>query len=195
MSAVGVLALQGGFAAHIASLADQGLSTRLVRREADLAGLAGLVLPGGESTTMLTLLAGTPLEQALGRFIGSGMPVLATCAGVILLAREVRGPAQPSLDLLDVAVERNSYGRQLESSVEALAVTEPRELGAEVLEGVFIRAPRLVELGGKVRVLARRGDEPALVREGNTLAATFHPELSPRSPVSAYFAAMVRRKG
>ena len=192
MATVGVLALQGDFAAHAAALRGQGLTARLVRREDDFDDLAGIVLPGGESTTMLTLLGGGPLEDALVRTLSSGLPVLATCAGVILLAREVRSPSQRSLNLLDVAAERNAYGRQLQSSVEPVTVTAPEELGVEEMEGVFIRAPRIVDPGAGVRVLAERGGDPVLVRQGDILAATFHPELSAGSPVLALFAARVR---
>ncbi len=189
---VGVLALQGDFEAHVRALAARGVTAVEVRTPADLDGVHGLVLPGGESTTMLTLMEGSRLGQRLSDLVRGGMPVLATCAGVILLAREVRHPAQPSLGLFDAAVERNAYGRQIDSAVVALEVCEPDELGAEQLEGVFIRAPRVRELGSEVRVLARRGNDPVLVRQGSLLAATFHPELSPGSPVIDMFVRSVR---
>lgn len=192
---VGVLALQGDFAAHRRALEARGLATREVRRPADLEGLSGLTLPGGESTTMLKLLAELGLEAPMQEAIARGLPVLATCAGVILLAREVQNPPQPSLGLLDVTVVRNAYGRQLASTVTTLEVTAPDELPAEALEGVFIRAPRLVRVGDGVKVLARRGEDPVLVRQGAILAATFHPELSPQSPVLDLFATLLRREG
>jgi 5'-phosphate synthase pdxT subunit len=188
---VAVLALQGDWAAHGAALAPFGLNVLEARTAADLEGVDGLVLPGGESTTMLTLMAGNGLAARLRELAGSGCPVLATCAGVILLARAVRHPAQRSLGVLDVAVERNAYGRQIDSTVTALVVERPEELGVATLEGVFIRAPRVVELGPEVRVIARRGADPVLLRQGNLLAATFHPELSPGSPVIELFIRLV----
>ena len=184
---VAVLALQGDFEAHGRALAEHGVGAVEARRPADLEGVAGLVLPGGESTTMLRLMEGSALADRLRELIGGGMPVLATCAGVILLAREVRNPTQPSLGLLDVAVERNAYGRQLASAVVPLSVEMPEELGTASLEGVFIRAPRVVGVGGDVQVVARRNGDPVLVRQGAMLAATFHPELSRGSPVVGYF--------
>lgn len=189
---VGVLALQGDFEAHARALAVRGVSTVEVRTAGDLVGVRGLVLPGGESTTMLTLMEGSDLRERLSELVRGSLPVLATCAGVILLAREVRGPAQPSLGLLDAVVERNAYGRQIESTVVPLEVCEPDELGAGQLEGVFIRAPRVREVGREVRVLARRGDDPVLLRQGSLLAATFHPELSAASPVIDLFVHKVR---
>jgi len=191
---VAVLALQGDFAAHAAALAAHGLSAVEVRTAAQLGARrpAALVLPGGESTTMLRLMEGTGLQEAITAWVAAGVPVLATCAGVILLARQVRNPAQPSLGLLDVTVERNSYGRQLASAVVPLRTAPGCGLEEPCLEGVFIRAPRIVQVGDGVEVLAWRGADPVLVRQQNLLATTFHPELSPRSPVTALFARMVQ---
>jgi len=188
---VAVLALQGGWAAHGTALAQFGVRVVEARTAADLAEVDGLVLPGGESTTMLKLMEDTGLAGRLRELASSGCPILATCAGVILLAREVRNPAQASLGVLDVVVERNSYGRQIDSTVTALTVDAPEELGTTTLEGVFIRAPRVVETGPAVRVVARRGGDPVLLRQGDLLAATFHPELSARSPVIEMFARIV----
>lgn len=187
---VGVLALQGDFTAHAGSLISRGVEPVEVRTSSELAGLAGLVLPGGESTTMMLMLQRGSLGEDLARHIEGGIPVLATCAGVILLAREVRSPVQESLGLLDVAVERNAYGRQGESAVVDLVVDDPSEVGSGKLEGVFIRAPRVVTVGDGVKILARRGDDPVLLRQGRILAATFHPELSAGSPVVDRFVAM-----
>lgn len=142
---------------------------------------------------MLKLLAELGLDTPLKQSIARGIPVLATCAGVILLAREVQNPQQPSLGLLDVVVQRNAYGRQLASTVATLEVTAPEELPSLTLEGVFIRAPRLVQVGAGVKVLAKRGNDPVLVRQQNILAATFHPELSPKNPVVDLFVELVRR--
>ncbi len=191
---VAVLALQGDFAAHAAALAAHGLSAVEVRTSAQLLARrpAALVLPGGESTTMLRLMEGTGLGEAIAGCVAASVPVLATCAGVILLAREVRNPAQPSLGLLDVAVERNGYGRQLESVVVPVRTEGGCGLKEPWFEGVFIRAPRIVRVGSGVEVLVRRDDDPVLVRQKNLLAATFHPELSAPSPVLALFARMLQ---
>ncbi len=186
-----MLALQGDFGAHKRALEEREVEVVEARRVADLTAVAGIVLPGGESTAMLRLMEGDALADRLVLAVREGLPVLATCAGVILLAREVRGSAQRSLALLDVAVERNAYGRQVNSAVVRLAVEEGTngELGAREIEGVFIRAPRVVEVGPEVTVLARRGRDPVLLRQGSILAATFHPELSAASPVIDAFVA------
>lgn len=188
---VAVLALQGDYKAHARALGAQGCAVVEARTVADLEDVSGVVLPGGESTTMLTLMAGTGIEERIAAMVADGVPVFATCAGVILLAREVLNPPQRSLGVLDVVAERNGYGRQVESTVAALHVVSPERLGADTLEGVFIRAPRIRSCGAAVEVLARRDGDPVLVRQGNVLAATFHPELSAGSPVIALFATMV----
>src|SRR5712671_3537891 len=186
---VGVLAVQGDFAEHSAALQALGLLTREVRTAADLAGRDGLVLPGGESTTMLKLLDVEGLFEPLGTALRSGVPVLATCAGMILLAERVENPVQRSYGLLPITVVRNGYGRQYHSG------TFP--LRSEVLPagttGTFIRAPKITAVHVGCEVLARRGDDPVLVRHGAILAACFHPELTPGHPVVAMFAAAVRR--
>jgi 5'-phosphate synthase pdxT subunit len=180
---IGVLALQGDFAAHARALAAAGAEPREVRHVAALQGLAGLLIPGGESTTLLNLMRDEPWLDEVRRFHAQGGALFGTCAGAILLAREVRSPTQPSLALLDAVVERNAYGRQLDSFEAALDA--PR-LGGSV-RGVFIRAPRFVALWPEVEVLARRGAEPVLVRQGRVLAATFHPELTEEARVHRYF--------
>jgi len=173
---VGVLALQGDWAAHETALRRLGAAVRRVRTAAELDEVDALVLPGGESTAMLRLMADDGLEAALARRLGAGLPVLATCAGVILLASRV-SPRQRSFAVLDVAVERNAYGRQVHSAVAPVAL-EP-ELGPpDTVDGVFIRAPRIVATGPGVRVLGRRGPDPVLVEQGPVLAATYHPELT-----------------
>jgi 5'-phosphate synthase pdxT subunit len=171
--AVGVLALQGAFAAHARVLRGLGTDVREVRRLGELDALRALVLPGGESTALLRLMSGVPWLEALRSFHAKGGALLGTCAGTILLAREVH-PPQPSLGLLDAAVERNAYGRQTESfeaELESPTFDAP-------LHGVFIRAPRLTATGPDVEVLARLKDEPVLVRQGRLFAATFHPEMA-----------------
>jgi 5'-phosphate synthase pdxT subunit len=170
---VGVLALQGDVDAHAGALAALGASPRLVLRCADLDGLAGVILPGGESTAILNLMDDEAWFEALRAFHARGGALFGTCAGAILLARVVV-PKQPSLGLLDTVVARNAYGRQrdsFESPVEADDALGP-------VSGVFIRAPRFGAMGPRVSVLARFEGEAVAVREGNVLAATFHPELS-----------------
>jgi len=190
---VGVLALQGDFAAHGAALAVLGAEARWVRRAADLEGLPGLVLPGGESTTMLKLLAQEGFTAPVREFARTH-PVLATCAGAILLAQRVRQPEQASLGLLDLTVIRNGYGRQLESSIRSARVSPQFQagLGTRELEAVLIRAPRFVELGPRVEVVAEESGEPVLVRQGNLIAASFHPELSPQTYVHRWFLDLIQ---
>ncbi len=189
MRRIGVLALQGDFAAHRAALSRLGAEPREVRRVADLAGLDGLVLPGGESTTFLNLMGDEPWFDAMKKFHATGGCFLATCAGTILLAREVRGPSQPSLGLLDAVVERNAFGRQVDSFETEL---EAPALGGRI-PAVFIRAPRIRAIGPGVEVLARLEGEPVLVRDGRVLALTFHPELTGDSSIHRAFIEMTER--
>ncbi len=188
MKKVGVLALQGDFAAHGAALARAGAEPCFVREAAQLEGLDGLVIPGGESTTMLKLLHYDGLLEPLAEF-ARNKPVFGTCAGAILLAREVSNPAQESLALIDIDVERNAYGRQLESRVTELE-TEPefqRRTAPGKLEAVFIRAPIIRRTGPRTKVLARYHGDPVLVEQDRHLVATFHPELTVDSRVHALF--------
>jgi 5'-phosphate synthase pdxT subunit len=169
-----VLAIQGDFAKHTEALSRAGLESREIRRPEELAGVSGLILPGGESTTYLKFFEREPgWEKALREFAASGRPLLATCAGLILLASRVENPAQASLKLLDVDVVRNAYGRQVDSFVG----TATDALGGSI-EAVFIRAPKIARVGPSVEVLARQQSDPVLVRSGNVFGATFHPELS-----------------
>ena len=170
---VGVLALQGDYEAHARTLQALGASVREVRRCADLDGLAGMVLPGGESTTLLNLMADEPWFDALRAFHARGGAIFGTCAGAILLARRVV-PDQPSLALLDAVIARNAYGRQAESFEAPI----DGEGAVGPMGGLFIRAPRFRETGAGVSVLGRLGGEPVAVRDGRVLAATFHPELT-----------------
>ena len=170
---VGVLAIQGDFAKHAEALARAGVESREIRRPGELAGVSGLVLPGGESTTYLKFFEREPgWREALTQFAESGRPMLATCAGLILLASRVENPPQASLGVLDVDVVRNAYGRQVDSFIG----TASGEDGP--MEAVFIRAPRIARVGPDVEVVAREGDDPVLVRRENVYGATFHPELS-----------------
>jgi 5'-phosphate synthase pdxT subunit len=170
---VGVLAIQGDYAAHAEALTESGALPVEVRKPEELDDLNGLVLPGGESTTMLKFLEKRGFFDVLKEYCGQH-PVFGTCAGTILLARDVQNPAQRSLGVLDIVVERNAYGRQIDSSI----LTAETSLPGGPLEMVFIRAPRIIQTGSAVEVLARRDDFATLVRQGNVLAATFHPELS-----------------
>ena len=184
---VGVLAIQGDYATHARALVEAGAQAVEVRNPGQLAGVDGLILPGGESTTMLKFLEKQNFFDALKAF-SQTHPVFGTCAGAILLAREVRHPAQPCLSALDAVVERNAYGRQIDSSIETLETSLP----GGPLEMVFIRAPRIVSTGPGVEVLAKRDGFATLVRQGKILAATFHPELSDDRRVHEAFVGTVR---
>ena len=183
---IGVLALQGDFDAHRRRLEELGAEVTLVRNPEDFDGLDGLVIPGGESTTFLKLLGERTLRK-LDEFVHA-KPTFGTCAGAIMLAREVENPRQPGLNAIDITIRRNAYGRQIDSSIAEV----PSKLGAEPLEMVFIRAPRIESIGEGVEVLARRGNDPVLVRQGNVMAATFHPELSEDKRVHAEFLKLVK---
>jgi 5'-phosphate synthase pdxT subunit len=186
---IGVLAIQGDYQAHAEALADAGAEPVEVRNPEELAGLDGLIIPGGESTTMLKFLERRHFFDALKVFADS-RPTFGTCAGAILLAREVRHPAQKSLGALDAVVERNAYGRQIDSSI----LTAPTSLPGDPLEMVFIRAPRITEVGPEVEILAQREGFPVLVRQGRLMAATFHPELSADRRVHRLFVETVMAK-
>lgn len=184
---VGVLAIQGDFEAHKQRLEELGAAVVLVRKAEQLKGLDALVMPGGESSTMLKFLEQDGFFEQLKDFVRT-KPTFGTCAGAILLAREVSNPPQVSLGALDIRVRRNAYGRQLDSSIEHLET----KLGAEPLESVFIRAPKIESTGKDVEVLATRDGDPVLVRQGKTMAATFHPELSADTRVHAEFLKLVK---
>lgn len=182
---VGVLALQGAFDAHVQRLKALGAEVCLVRRARELDGLDGLVMPGGESTTMLRHLEREQMFDALAAFVQTH-PCFGTCAGSILLAETVM-PAQRSLGALPISVARNAYGRQLDSTV----LLAPSNLGGAPLEMVFIRAPRITAIGDGIEILAERDGDPVLVRKGHVIASTFHPELSDDTRVHALFLEMV----
>jgi 5'-phosphate synthase pdxT subunit len=183
---IGVLAIQGDHAAHAEALAESGAEPVEVRKPDQLAGIDGLILPGGESTTILRFLEKLRFFETLEEFCGTH-PVFGTCAGAILLARKVLNPEQRSLGLLDAVVERNAYGRQIDSTI----LTAETALPGGPLEMVFIRAPRIIETGAGVEVLGRRGGDPVLVQQGAVMAATFHPELSNDRRVHRYFVQLV----
>jgi 5'-phosphate synthase pdxT subunit len=171
---IGLLAVQGDFAAHIKMLGRMGVESVEVRREADLETIDGLIIPGGESTTMLKFLYEEGLAEPIKRFAERGNPIMGTCAGAILLARRATNPEQRSLDLIDIEIVRNAYGRQVDSFIGRAELTS----GEGEIEAVFIRAPVIERTGPRVDVLARTAGAPVLVREGNIFAATFHPELT-----------------
>jgi 5'-phosphate synthase pdxT subunit len=183
---IGVLALQGDFDAHRRRLEELGAEVVLVRKPDQFDEIDGLVIPGGESSTFLKLLGEEVLDK-LSQFVHS-KPTFGTCAGAILLAKHVENPHQAGLNAIDITIRRNAYGRQIDSTILEAATT----LGPEPLEMVFIRAPRIEEVGEGVEVLARCGKDPVLVRKGSVMAATFHPELSDDTRVHAAFLKLVK---
>jgi pyridoxal 5'-phosphate synthase pdxT subunit len=186
---IGIVAIQGDFAAHAAMLQNLGAETAEVRTIQDLEGCDGIVLPGGESTTQLQFLQEEGLFEAIRKFAKRGGAVFGTCAGAILLAARVKNPRQESLGLLEMTVLRNGYGRQLASDV----FFGDSALKKEPLEMVFIRGPIIEEIGKGITVLASHEGKPALVEKGNVLAATFHPELTDDSTVHAHFLEMAAK--
>lgn len=185
---VGILAVQGDYEAHAAALTSAGATPVLVRTPRDMENIDALILPGGESTTQLQFLREEGLEQSIRDFAKAKRPIFGTCAGAILLANKVTHPAQDSLGLADVTVERNAYGRQLSSAVRQ----GDSEISPTPIEMVFIRAPIIAKSGPGVKVLAEYNGDPVLVQQGNILIATFHPELSQDSAVHKYFLKMAR---
>jgi len=174
---IGVLALQGDFAAHARAIEEVGGDPIEVRRPAELRRVRGLIMPGGESTTLLRLIREYGFDEAIPDFHASGRLLYGTCAGLIILAREVLDPAQESLGLLDVVVRRNAYGRQVDSFIDigTIRVNGGAPTSSEM---VFIRAPRIVRVGDGVDVIGDLNGEPTLVRQGTIWGGTFHPELS-----------------
>ena len=185
---VGILALQGDFEAHAKALERAGAEPVLVRTADELKRIDGLVLPGGESTTMLKLINFMDLKEPLREFARE-KPVFGTCAGAILLAKEVQNPAQESFGVIDLTVERNGYGRQIDSRVASIQPNADFQTraGAGDVEAVFIRAPIIRRTGPGVRVLAQYEGDPVLVEQGRHLVATFHPELTQDSRVHKLF--------
>jgi 5'-phosphate synthase pdxT subunit len=186
---IGVLAIQGDYDAHAQALREAGAEPVLVRKPEELAEIDGLIIPGGESTTFLKFLERDGFLSSLREFVRA-RPTFGTCAGCILLATEVTHPPQKSLGALNATVERNAYGRQIDSSIHTAAT----ELPGGPLEMVYIRAPRIVKIGEGVQVLAERDGFPVLVEQGHILAATFHPELSADRRVHERFVEIVRSR-
>ena len=187
---IGILAVQGDFAAHAEMLAGMGVETTEVRTREDLAGCDGLILPGGESTTQLQFLQEEGLYEAIQKFAAEDKAIFGTCAGAILLATEVKNPKQESLGLLDMTVLRNGYGRQVHSDVVRGCST----LKEAPLEMVFIRGPIIERVGAGVEVLAEYAGKPALVQKGRLIASAFHPELTNDTTVHERFLKMAARK-
>lgn len=184
---IGVLAIQGDYQAHKARLEQLGAEVTLVRKPEQLDTIDAIVIPGGESSTFLNFLAEHGFLEKLRDFVRT-KPAFGTCAGAILLAKEVENPPQPSLGVLDIRVRRNAYGRQLESSIREAKT----QLGERPLEMVFIRAPKIVGAGKSVEILASERGDPVLVRQGKIMAATFHPELSADTRVHQEFLKLVK---
>lgn len=192
MPRIGVLAIQGDFAAHMATLHEAGAEVYEVRKAAELRQVDGLVIPGGESTTLLKFILNPDLDyiEAFQEFHQAGKPMFGTCAGLILVAKDVLNPAQFSFGFIDVGVERNAYGRQKES-FETVGESYLEGI-AKPLKMVFIRAPRITRLGAQVDLLATCHEEPVMARQGNILVATFHPELTGDLTVHRYFLEMAK---
>lgn len=183
---VGILAVQGDFDMHARMLDLIGVPWKLVKHVGDFAEVDALILPGGETTTMLKFLAEHKIDEAIRKFAKENKPVFGTCAGAILMAKEVLNPEQEGLGLIDISVERNAYGRQVDSAVRE---GECPELSDHPVEMVFIRAPIIRRVGEGVKVLGRAEGLPVLVEQGNLLAATFHPELTDDTTIHKHFLA------
>ena len=181
---VGVLALQGAFREHVAAVTRLGATAREVRQLKDIDGIDALIIPGGESTTMGKLLNEWNMLEPLRQRILNGMPVYGSCAGLILLCREIENSDQPRLGVLDATVRRNAFGRQVDSFETRLSIAE---IGADPIPAVFIRAPVIISVGPNVKVLAEVDGQAVAVRQNNILATSFHPELTPDTRMHSYF--------
>lgn len=181
---VGLLALQGDFAAHGRVVTSLGATSLEVRTPDELKSCSHLIIPGGETTSFLKLLDFHNLREPLFDYVKSGKPILATCAGIILIAGEVANPQQESLGLINIKIERNSYGRQVDSFEADLEIPI---LGNDPFNGIFIRAPGIISIGKNVESMSSFDGDPVLVREGNILGATFHPELGEDARLHEYF--------
>ncbi|ACB08819.1 MULTISPECIES: pyridoxal 5'-phosphate synthase glutaminase subunit PdxT [unclassified Thermotoga] len=186
---IGVLGVQGDVREHVEALHKLGVETLIVKLPEQLDMVDGLILPGGESTTMIRILKEMDMDEKLVERINNGLPVFATCAGVILLAKRIENYSQEKLGVLDITVERNAYGRQVESFETFVEIPA---VGKDPFRAIFIRAPRIVETGKNVEILATYDYDPVLVKEGNILACTFHPELTDDLRLHRYFLEMVK---
>lgn len=181
---IGVLALQGAFREHVATVARLGAEPREVRQLKDMDGIDAMIIPGGESTTIGKLLNEWNMLEPLRQRILDGMPVYGSCAGLILLCRNIENSDQPRLGVLDATVRRNAFGRQVDSFESNLNIPE---LGADPIPAVFIRAPVITGVGPEVKVLAEVNGQAVAVRQNNILATSFHPELTQDPRIHAYF--------
>ena len=186
---IGVLALQGAVREHVNSLRSCGAETVEILYPEQLSQIQGLVIPGGESTTVGKLMVKYEMLEPLTKMGRDGFPIFGTCTGLILLAREIIGSSQPRLGLMDIDVERNAFGRQIASFEEDIPIPE---LGADPFHAVFIRAPYIAKAGAEVRILARLDEKILFVRQKNLLAAAFHPELTPDKRIHQYFIEMCK---
>lgn len=189
---IGILALQGAVEPHAEKLSRLKVEWCPVRYADQLSKLKGLIIPGGESTTLIKLIEINGLWDPLARF---GRPIWGLCAGLILLAKHVTNPDQRSLGLLDVSVSRNAYGRQIDSFIDVVKPTDAWDYERESKEGVFIRAPKITSVGGQCQTLFEHENEPVLVRERSVLGGTFHPELSQDDAIHRYFIGMCKSNG
>lgn len=187
---IGVLALQGDFERHQSALNDLNVQSLQIRSPGDLAGCQGLIIPGGESTTVIKLLKESRLFQLIPEF-GAKYPIFGTCAGLILLSKEVINHPVETFGLIDITVSRNAYGRQIDSFIDTIKI----ELNGspQKFEGIFIRAPKIVKMGEGVNILGHHGKEIVMVESGHHLASTFHPELSGSRLIHQYFLGKVKR--
>lgn len=186
---IGVLALQGDVVEHLHAMQGDGITAVPVKTLSELERVDALVIPGGESTTVMKLLDRFGLTDPIVKRAQNGMPLWGTCMGMIVIARDVAGTKQPTLDLIDISVRRNAFGRQNESAEVPLAIAA---LGEQDFPGIFIRAPWVERAGPDVEILAERDGHPVMVRQENVLATSFHPELNPDRRVHEYFTRMVR---
>lgn len=189
---IGVLALQGDVVEHWAALERAGARPVAVKAPADLARVDALIVPGGESTTVMKLLDRSGLGQPIVERTRAGMPLWGTCMGMIVAAHDLAGLAQPTLDLIDITVRRNAFGRQNDSAEVPLAIPA---LGSKPFPGIFIRAPWIERYGRSVELLAERDGHGVMVREGNVLATAFHPELTDDPRIHQYFVGMTGQQG
>lgn len=189
MPKIGVLALQGDFREHVSMLKKCNAGAAEVRLKEDLKNVAGLIIPGGESTTIGNLMQRTGLDKEIIKKHKQGMAVYGTCAGAILLSKNIIGSSQPRLNLLDISIKRNDYGRQADSFESELSIDKIGKF-----KGIFIRAPVIEKIHDGVKILSKLNNNPVLVEKNNILASTFHPELTEDKRVHEYFIGMVKKE-
>jgi 5'-phosphate synthase pdxT subunit len=188
---VGVLALQGAFREHIKSLEKCGVSAAEIKSPDQLDDIDALIIPGGESTTIRKLLEKYKFRSRLDKFYKEGKPIFVTCAGLVLIAKNIKGEGI-GLGYIDVDVERNAYGRQIDSFEELLSINLDGSQNGRKFNSIFIRAPKILNVGEKVEILGKFGQEAVLIRENNIIASTFHPELTDDLRIHRYFISMIK---